>query len=54
MSISSNNNAQKKNAITQAIKALIVKINLRLKDLDSSDNIAERSAFWEIQHNLQK
>ena len=52
--ISSKNNAQKGHAVTKAIKALVVKIDPRLKGLDSSDDIAERTAFLEVQRNLQR
>ena len=54
INMSSKNNAPKKHAVTQAIKAFVVKIDPRLEGLDSSDNVTERSAFWEMQHNLQR
>ncbi len=41
-------------AVTKSIKAIVVKIHPRMKGWDSSSNIAERSAFLDVQRNLRR
>jgi len=51
---SQQNNLQSDCAITKAIKAMVIKINPKMKGWDTSDNPAERSAFGDVQCNLQR
>jgi hypothetical protein len=50
---SQQNNLQSDCAIIKAIKAMMIKINSKMKEWDTSDNSAERSAFENVQCNLQ-
>lgn len=51
---SQQNNLQSDCAIIKAIKAMMIKINSKMKEWNTSDNSAERSAFENVQCNLQK
>ncbi|MCJ1359677.1 MAG: hypothetical protein MMC33_009679 [Icmadophila ericetorum] len=45
---------QSGSAITKAIKAMVVRIDPRMKGWDSSNNLTERSAFLDVQRNLRR
>ena len=51
---SQQNNLQSDCAIIKAIKVMVIKINPKMKGWNSSDNPAEKSAFLDVQCNLQR